>query len=87
MPFFSTFQKAFNAPAFPHTFNKQLRKLALYSQTVSLRCCLGKSTPGTCPDLLTRGGDLQMEAKQGKAMDNSFHFLLQVVIMFRKQKN
>lgn len=36
---------------------------------------------------LEEGDFLQVEARQGKAVDISFHFLLQVIILFKKQKN
>lgn len=36
---------------------------------------------------LEEGKFLQVEVRQGKAMDVSFYFLRQVVILFKKQKN
>lgn len=85
-----SFQKAFTAPASPHNFNKHRAGKTFSVQPDTFLMLQAGEAALLAPALiysLEEGDFLQVEARQGKAMDISFYFLLQVVILFKKQKN
>lgn len=90
--FFSlSFQKAFNAPASPHKANKHRAGKTFSVQPDSFLMLLAGEAALLAPALtysLEEGEWTwkQVEARQGKAMGFSFYFILQGVILFKKQK-
>lgn len=85
--FFASFQKAFNALLLLTTFiNTELGKFALYNQTVSLCCWLGKQPCWHLPWFTHWRRLTTSESKTGKSNGYLLLSLLQVVIMYRNQK-
>lgn len=89
--FFSlSFQKTYSAPASPHKSNKHRAGKTFSVQPDSFLMLLAGKAALLAPALiysLEEGEFLQVEARQGKARDISFYFLLQVVILLEKQEN